>query len=183
MPENKTSIEKIVDTYYQRIYKLSLFYLKDKQESEEITQEIFLKILKKISSFKGQSDIYTWIYRIASNTLINYLKRKKIVRFLSLDNISIKGEYLNNLSELDPAIHLEINEDKNIQIEQLEKAINLLSNREKKVFYLFYYDNLKHKEIAQIMKTSKSAVESLIHKAKKKIKKNHNFIEIPSYFH
>ncbi len=172
MPENKISIEKIVDSYYQKIYKLSLFYLKDKQESEEITQEIFLKVIKKLSTFKGQANIYTWIYRIASNTLINYQKRKKLVRFLSLDNISIKDEYLNNLSKLDPAIHLEINECKNIQIEQLEKAINLLSNREKKAFYLFYYDNLKQKKIAQIMKTSKSAVESLIHKAKKKIKKN-----------
>ena len=172
MPENKISIEKIVDDYYQKIYKLSFFYLKDKQESEEITQEIFLKVIKKLSTFKGQANIYTWIYRIASNTLINYLKRKKLVRFLSLDTISIKGEHLNDLSELDPAIHLEINETKNTQIEQLEKAINLLSNKEKKAFYLFYYDNLKQKEIAQIMKISKSAVESLIHKAKKKLKKN-----------
>lgn len=177
MSENKISIEKIVDDYYQKIYKLSLFYLKDKQESEEITQEIFLKVIKKLSTFKGQATIYTWIYRIASNTLLNYLKRKKLVRFLSLDNISIKDAYLNNLSKLDPAIHLEINESKNIQIEQLEKAINLLSNREKKAFYLFYYDNLKHKEIAQIMKTSKSSVESLIHKAKKKLKKNLNNID------
>lgn len=172
MPENKISIEKIVDAYYHKIYKLSFFYLKDKQESEEITQDIFLKVIKKLSTFKGQANIYTWIYRIASNTLINYLKRKKLVRFLSLDTISIKGEHLNDLSELDPAIHLEINETKNTQIEQLEKAINLLSNKEKKAFYLFYYDNLKQKEIAQIMKTSKSAVESLIHKAKKKLKKN-----------
>ena len=172
MPENTISLDKIVDTYYHKIHKLSLFYLKDKQESEEITQEIFLKIIKKLSTFKGQANIYTWIYRIASNTLINYLKRKKLVRFLSLDNTSIKGEYSNDLSELDPAIHLEINESKNVQIEQLEKTINLLSNREKKAFYLFYYDNLKQKEIAQIMKTSKSAVESLIYKAKKKLKKN-----------
>ncbi len=172
MPENKISIEKIVDDYYQKIYKLSLFYLKDKQESEEITQEIFLKVIKKLSTFKGQSNIYTWIYRIASNTLINYLKRKKLVRFLSLDNISIKDEYKNNISKMDPAIYLEINETKNTQIEQLGKAINLFSNREKKAFYLFYYDNLKQKEIARIMKTSKSAVESLIHKAKKKLKKN-----------
>lgn len=172
MPENKISIEKIVDDYYQKIYKLSFFYLKDKQESEEITQDIFLKVIKKLSTFKGQANIYTWIYRIASNTLINYLKRKKLVRFLSLDTISIKGEHLNDLSELDPVIHLEINETKNTQIEQLEKAINLLSNKEKKAFYLFFYNNLKQKEIAQIMKTSKSAVESLIHKAKKKIKKN-----------
>ena len=172
MTESKISSEKSVDTYYKKIYKLSLFYLKDRQESEEITQEIFLKVIKKLSTFRGQADIYTWIYRIAFNTLINYQKRKKLVRFLSLENISIKDEYPNNLSVTDPATRLEMNENKHIKIKQLEKAINLLSNREKKAFYLFHYDNLKQKEIAQIMKTSISAVESLIHKAKKKIKKN-----------
>jgi RNA polymerase sigma-70 factor (ECF subfamily) len=72
---------------------------------------------------------------------------------------------------MDPAEKLEEDESKKNKIEILNKCIALLSSREKTAFYLFYYDSLKQKEIAEIMKTSISAVESLIHKAKNKIKK------------
>jgi len=172
MSEGKISIDHIVNTYYQKIFKLSLFHLRDEQESEEVTQDIFLKVLKKLGSFEGQSDIYTWIYRIAINTVINYIKRKKLVQFLSFERISKDEQSGQNLSNSDPAVRLEKDESAGLQLRQLENAIHLLSSREKTAFYLFHYDNLNQKQIAGIMKTSVSAVESLVHKAKKKIRKN-----------
>jgi RNA polymerase sigma-70 factor (ECF subfamily) len=167
-------IEEIVSGYHQKIYKLCLFYLNnDKQEAEELAQEIFIKIMKKLRSFKGEANIYTWIYRISVNTLLNYIKRKKIVEFISFENVKNIREDPGDLSRtaMDPAEKLEEDESKKNKIEILNKCIALLSSREKTAFYLFYYDSLKQKEIAEIMKTSISAVESLIHKAKNKIKK------------
>lgn len=164
-------IDEIIDTFYQKIYKLCLFYLKNKQEAEELVQEIFIKILKKQTSFKGESHIYTWIYRISVNTLINYIKRKKIVEFISFENITNSRDISNGNSTIDPALKLEKDETHQKEIENLETCIKLLSNREKTAFYFFHYNHLKQKEIAEIMKTSVSAVESLIHKAMKKLKR------------
>jgi RNA polymerase sigma-70 factor (ECF subfamily) len=163
-------IDQIIDEYYGRIYKLCLFYLENKEEAEDIVQEIFFKVLKKKSTFKEQSGVYTWIYRIAVNTILNHIKRKKILQFISFENIINKGPEPVSRAP-NPAVKLEQEELKNIEIKKLEKSIHRLSAREKTAFYLFYYENLKQKKIAGIMNTSASAVESLVHKSMKKIRK------------
>ena len=167
----KIDIDEIIDSYYRKIYKLCLFYLNNQEEAEELTQEVFIKVLKKQDGFKGESGIYTWLYRIAVNTVINYINRKKIVEFISFENLGNSGKFADDSPGIDPAVKLERDETRQREIDMLEKCIRLLSNREKTAFYFFHYDRLKQKEIAEIMKTSVSAVESLIHKAMKKIKK------------
>jgi RNA polymerase sigma-70 factor (ECF subfamily) len=164
--------DQIVDEYYGRIYKLCLFYLENKEEAEDIVQEIFLKVLKKKSTFKEQSGVYTWIYRIAVNTILNYIKRKKIVQFISFENFKNAKDSELAAEAPNPAVKLEQEELKNIEIRKLEKSIDRLSAREKTAFYLFHYENLKQKKIAEIMHTSVSAVESLVHKSMKKIREN-----------
>ncbi len=167
-------IDAVIDTYYRKIYKLSLFYLNHDQEAEELTQEIFIKVLKKKSTFKGESNIYTWLYRIAVNTLLNYINRKKIVEFISFETIPHMNEKIHEATDIDtddPALRLEKEELNKLKVEQLERCLRQLSNREKTAFYFFHYDGLKQKEIAEIMRTSVSAVESLVHKGMKKIKR------------
>jgi len=164
-------IDHIVDEYYKKVYKLCLFYLGNNEEAEDIVQEIFVKVLKKKSTFKEQSGVYTWIYRIAVNTILNHIKRKKILQFISFENI-INKETDPVSTAPNPAVKLEQEEQKNIEMKKLTKSIDRLSDREKSAFYLFYYENLKQKKIAEIMQTSLSAVESLVHKSMKKIKKD-----------
>ncbi len=163
--------DKWVDEYYHKIYKLCLFYLKDKQEAEDLLQDIFLKAYKNASMFKEEAGVYTWLYRLAVNTILNYLRRKKIVQFLSFSQVSEYGDKWMKNGRPDPALHMEQDEDLSNQLAQLNQAIERLSGREKTAFYLFFYDKLKQKEIAAIMKTSVSAVESLVHKAKNKIRR------------
>ena len=166
------TIDEIVDTYYLKIYKLCLFYLKDEQEAEEILQEVFIKVMHKFSSFEGKSSLYTWLYRIAINTVLNHIKRKKLVAFISLENPrgpdynDTPGEIRNN----DPAILLEQDQEYHQKIAFLEQCMETLSSREKTAFYLYHYETMKQKEIARVMKTSISAVEALLYKSKKKIK-------------
>jgi len=154
-----------LEEYYKKIFKLSLYYLKNREEAEDIAQDIFLKVHEKISTFRGDSDIYTWIYRIAVNSLKNYLKRKKIVEFISFETKIFGNE------EDDPELNAEMEDEKEERINKLERAIELLSSREKTAFYFYYYEELKQKHVAEIMGTTISAVESLIYKAMKKIKK------------
>lgn len=168
------NIEDIIDRYYQKIYKLCLFYLNDKEEAEEILQEVFIKVLKKGSTFKEKSSVYTWLYRIAVNTLVNHIKRKKILEFISFESLknfpAVPVDEDSSTLGMDPAVKMEIDETEKQKIELLEKCVELLSHREKTAYFFFYYERLKQKEIAGIMKTSVSAVESLVHKAMKKIK-------------
>lgn len=164
-------VEQIIDEYYGKVYKLCLFYLENKEEAEDIVQEIFLKVLKKHSTFKERSGVYTWIYRIAVNTILNHIKRKKIVQFISFENFKNAGDSESASETHNPALKLEQEELKNIEIKKLEKSIEQLTAREKTAFYLFYYENLKQKKIAEIMHTSVSAVESLVYKSMKKIRK------------
>jgi RNA polymerase sigma-70 factor, ECF subfamily len=169
MNEEPINIDEIVDAYFQKLYKLCLFYLNNKEEAEEVLQEIFIKVLKKKSSFKARSAIYTWLYRIAVNTLINHINRKKIIEFISLESSRPMKDETAGSFGLDPAVSFEADETQRLKLEKLDRCIRKLSNREKTAFYLFHYDNLSQKEIAEVMKTSLSAVESLIHKSMKKL--------------
>ncbi len=162
---------KIIDKYYNKIYKLCLYNLNNDQEAEDLTQDIFFKVIKNIESFNEQSQLYTWIYRIAINTIINYSRRKKIVKFFSLSSKSGSDMEISDMYENDPARNNENNETESLKLKALQNSMKLLSAKEKTAFYLFCYDNLKQKEIAEIMKSSVSAVESLIFKSKRKIKR------------
>ena len=163
--------EENVQEYYKKILKLSLFYLKNREEAEDIAQDIFVKVYENLDNFRGESDVYTWIYRISINSLNNFLKRKKIVEFISFDSekkfITSGDDEENN----NPARLREIESEKDDQMRKLNSALEKLSAREKTAFFLFHYENMKQKQIAEVMETSVSAVESLIFKGMKKIKK------------
>lgn len=154
--------------YYKRVLKMALFYLKNEEEARDVTQEIFYKIAKKLHTFRRESGIYTWIFTLARNTILNDIRRCRTVRFLSLDDQYHRQEWP---SASNPEENLQADEYRRERVEKLQKGIGDLSNREKTAFYLFYYEEVKQKEIARIMGTSLSAVESLIHKSRKKLKK------------
>ena len=156
----------LVEKHWRRIYKLCLFYLRDAQDAEDAAQQVFENILKKYSQFQGQSDPFTWIYRIAVNTALNMLRRRKIVRWLALEKA---GEQRTSAAA-DPAVGMERREEELEKRKRLQAGIARMSVREKKAFYFFYYEQFPQKAIAAIMRTSVPAVESLVHKAVKKIR-------------
>ncbi len=162
---------EIIEKYYTKIYKLCLYNLNNEQEAEDLTQDIFFKVFDKIDSFNSQSQLYTWIYRIAINTIINYSKRKRLVKFISFSSDYDPKTEISYKPEDDPAKNIECDELETLKLKAIEDSLKLLSTKERTAFYLFSYDNLKQKVIAEIMNTSISAVESLIFKSKRKIKK------------
>jgi len=162
---------ELLNNYYRKIYKLALYQLQDVQEAEDLTHDIFYKVLKSLGSFQEKSDLYTWIYRIALNTIRNYHRRKKIVKFISLEYESKVGSTLVDPASDDPALSSEDEQQKMIKMGKFNEAIKKLSDREKTAFFFFHYEKMKQKKIAEVMGTTVSAVESLVFKSMKKIKK------------
>jgi len=160
------NMNDLVEKYWRQIYKLCLFYLRDAQDAEDAAQHVFEVILKKQSQFQGQSDPYTWIYRIAVNTALDLLRRRKIIHWLSLEQTREPRTAVT----MDPALEMERRQEEQEKLKQLQTGIARLSAREKEAFYFFYYEQLPQKDIAVIMRTSVSAVESLVHKAVNKIR-------------
>lgn len=165
--DNINNLNTILEEAYPRIYKMCLFYLNNDEEARDMTQEVCFKITQKIETFRADANIKTWIFKITKNLLINYLKRKKIISFFSLE----QSERPFEGKDTDPEQRLERDEESRLQVKNLNAALKTLSNREKTAFYLFYYEDMKQKEIAKVMDASVSAIESLIFKSKKKIKK------------
>ena len=156
----------LVEKYWRQIYKLCLFYLRDPQDAEEATQQAFENVLKKYPQFKGRSASYTWVYRVAVNAALDKLRRRRIVRWLGLDQAGDPRAP----DKSDPAVELERHEEERGKLDRLQAGIDRMSAREKKAFYLFHYEQLPQKEIAAIMGVSVPAIESLVHKAVNKIR-------------
>lgn len=165
-PNSAPNPNDLIEKYWRRIYKLCLFYLRDAQDAEDAAQQVFEIILKKQSQFQGQSDPFTWIYRIAVNTVLDLLRRRKIIRWLTLEQVHEPHADVT----ADPAADMERRQEEQEKLKRLQAGIARLSAREKEAFYFFYYEQLPQKDIAVIMRTSVPAIESLVHKAVNKIR-------------
>lgn len=155
------AIAMLYNLYAEKIYNTALNYTKKVEDAEEITQDVFMKIYKSAATFKGDSSVNTWIYRITINTSLNYLKKKK--RFTFFKNT------LPNTQSIDfehPGVLLENKEN----AAALYKAMDCLPSNQKTAFILSFIEELPRQEVADIMETSLKAVESLLQRAKKNMR-------------
>ncbi len=164
-------LNQLIEENYQKIFLLALKMLKNYEDAEDATQDIFLKVYENISSFRQEAKFTTWIYRIALNH-IYYMNNKKSKEFSNFpDSHELRTEMNAN-----PASVLQEKE----LFESLEKVIDSLSPRQKEVFVMRYYNQLPFKKIAKILKKSLGTVKSNYFFAMQKIKnnlQNQNLIE------
>lgn len=144
---------EIVRKYQKKIYYLCYRMVGNEEDAKDLSQEVFVKVYLKLKDFKGKSSLFTWIYRIACNMCINFTKRRKL-KFEEL-----KPEIIADSSNPEKDL-----EKKYLSI-QIEKAINALPPKQRAVFVMRNYENLKHKEIAEIMGKSLGTVKSNYHQA------------------
>lgn len=144
-------------------------YTQQKEDAEEITQDVFLSIHQSLHKFKEESSYKTWIYRITLNKCIDFQKSKKRAkRFAQVLSIfkPESVEILHDNIELNhPGVQLEDKE----AIQKIFSAINSLKEVQKTVLLLHKLENKSQKEIAEIMGLSPKAVESLVQRAKQKL--------------
>ena len=164
-------LNQLIEENYQKIFLLALKMLKNYEDAEDATQDIFLKVYENISSFRQESKFTTWVYRIALNHIyyMNNQKNKELKQFPKAHDV--RTEMNANPSS--------VLQEKEL-FESLEKVINSLSPRQKEVFIMRYYNQLPFKKIAQILKKSLGTVKSNYFFAMQKIKnelQNQNLIE------
>jgi len=158
--------------YENKIFNLVYRYIGTYHEAEELTQDVFLKVYNSVHKFRGESKLFTWLYRIAINTCKNY-KRKKQPTVVSIDSpVSTRYSRKNSTELFAPRS----SEPENILAEKqkkviIQQALDSLAPNQKTAFILSKYEGYSYAEIAEIMKISVSAVESLLFRTKQELKK------------
>ena len=159
--KQESAFNQIVDTYTERLYWHIRRFLCSHEDSNDLLQDIFIKVWAALPSFRRDAQLYTWIYRIATNEVLNHLRRQKVRAMISLD--SVAGILSKKIDE-DPYF----NGDR-LQRE-LHKAMLRLPEKQRIVFSLRYFDEMKYEDMSQITGTSVGALKASYHHAYNKIK-------------
>ncbi len=145
----------LVNKYQEPLYWHIRRMVHSHEDSNDLLQNVFVKVYKSIHSFRGDSKIYTWIYRIATNECLTFLRKNKA-------NIISNLDQLNGIKE-DPYFTSD-----QIQV-HLKRAIETLPLKQKQVFIMRYYDELSYQKISEIVDTSIGGLKASYHHAVKKI--------------
>ena len=169
----RNAYEKLLDQFQDLVYGKCLSFVPNKEDAEDIAQEVFVEIFNSIKKFKGNSKLSTWIYKITINKNLEFIRKKNAKkRFAFLQSllgneIAIdKTSYFTEFKH--PGILLE-NEELS---KRLFLAINMLPEDQKVVFTLNKIDGLSYKEVSEITNKSISSIESLLFRAKRNLQKS-----------
>jgi RNA polymerase sigma-70 factor (ECF subfamily) len=157
----------LVDRYQTMVFHTCLGYLHNKDDADDLTQEVFIQVFQSLKGFKGDAAFSTWIYRITINASLN--KVRKSTRNPVLHRLDALFGTVKEKEFSFPISHSENPESILIRQEHsewLQKALDKLPDNQKTAIVLSKYDNLSQKEIAEIMNTTEGAVEALIQRAK-----------------
>ena len=153
----KTLVKRYKESLYWHIRKIVITH----DDADDVLQNTFIKIFRNIDKFKGDSKLYTWMYRIATNESITFLNSK--ARRNQVSNETLNKNAINSLVA---DVYFEGDE---IQL-KLQKAISQLPRIQQLVFNMRYFDNIKYKDMSEILETSEGALKASYHIAVKKIK-------------
>ena len=161
--QHEIAFEHIVSSYTERLYWHIRRFTCSHDDTNDLLQDIFIKVWSSLPSFRGDSGLYTWIYRIATNQVLNHLRKQRIKATLSFDSAShilekkIDEDTYFNGDELQRELH---------------KAIQRLPEKQRIVFCFRYFDEMKYEDISEITETSVGALKASYHFAYNKIKED-----------
>ncbi len=161
--------DELVRRYQERIYATIYHMTANHEDANDLAQEAFIKAFHALKSFKGGSSFYTWVYRIAVNKTINFLKQRKNKAQMSLDDLDLNAEHDPDMvalvSEKTPRREISLSE---LQ-EKLNAALQKLSESHRMVVTLHDVQGLSHEEIARIMDCNIGTVRSRLFYARQQL--------------
>lgn len=167
---NEGAFRQLFENYRQRVFNTCNSIVHNATDADDLVQEVFVEIYRSSGKFRGESRLSTWIYRIAINKGLNHMRQQSRRKwYQSIENLT--GLNLQQTIQ-SPGIRqpdTELEEKQRAQ--QLHAAIDDLPENQRTAFLLNKYEDLSYMEIAEVMNTSHSAVESLIHRAKTNLQK------------
>lgn len=157
------AFQKLVRRYKRMVINVCFRLTGDRENAEDVAQEVFFRVYQKAKTFRGRSRLSTWIYRVAVNLSLNYNRNQN--NFLQTSDPESRQEvpapHFNS-----PDTILENKEDRKL----IKKALDSLPEKQRTAFILHHWEGLSYQEIAEILKSSLSAIESRIHRAKRSLK-------------
>lgn len=165
---NQSAFGQLLDTYQQKVFGTCISFIPNKEDAEDVSQEVFIVVFKSIHQFKENSKLSTWIYKIATNKCLEFIRKKNAKKRFSFMQTLLGNEIpldkTNYFTEVNhPGILLE-NQEKSALI---FKAIDTLTESQRIIFTLAKIDEKSYQEIVEITGKSLSSVESILFRAKK----------------
>lgn len=157
---SQEAFRELISTYKERLYWHIRNIVKNHDDTDDILQNTFLKIYRNIGQFKGDSKLYSWMYRIATNESITFLNKK--ARRMQITSEELQNQIIDNLES---DVYFEGDE---IQL-KLQKAIATLPSKQQQVFNMKYFEEMKYREMSELLDTSEGALKASYHIAAKKI--------------
>lgn len=153
----------LVKAHEVTVFRIVMGFMHQKEDAEDVTQEVFVKAFQSLDRFAGRSSFSTWLYRIAIHTSLNELKKRKRKRLWTLATELFQLPSGNK----DPEQEMSGKTEQ----EQIRKAIDTLPEKQRLAFILSRYEELPQREVARIMELSEGAVEQLLIRARDNLKK------------
>ncbi len=161
-PSKEAAFRELVVQYQQRLYWHIRRIVLTHEDADDVLQETFIKVFRNIDGFKGESKLYSWMYRIATNEALTFLNRASRMR--GITDEELQDHLVQNL-EADPYF------DGDKAELELQKALSTLPEKQRLVFNMKYFEALKYDEISEILETSVGGLKASYHLAVKKIRK------------
>jgi RNA polymerase sigma factor (sigma-70 family) len=158
---NEAAFNELVVRYQEKLYWIARRFVQDHDQADEIVQEVFVKVYGTLKEFRGESGVFTWLYRITVNVSLNTLRKRRVRDFLRIDEFfETAGDENEQPDKL-----VEREEQRTL----IEEAVRILPEKQKAVFILRYHEELPYEEISTILKTSVGGLKANYFHAVKKI--------------
>lgn len=151
-------VRKYQEPVYWHVRRLVISH----DDANDVVQDVFVKAWKGLGKFRKDSALYTWLYRVATNEALSFLKKRKLRYFLPLVDVS---------RQLEETMEADVYYQGSEMEKQVQKAILSLPEKQRAVFNLRYYDEMKYEDMSEVMGTSVGALKASYHHAVKKIEK------------
>ena len=166
------AFKRLVDRYQHLVINTCYNLIGNRQDAEDVAQEVFFQVYKSARKFRREAKFSTWLYRIAVNRSLNFIRDNKRFRWLESLSSLLEGEN-QRVSDV-PASNSDrpdIALEKKERDAAVQRAIDSLPAKQRAAFVLHKYEGLSYQEIAEILERSLSSVESLIHRAKSNLQR------------
>jgi RNA polymerase sigma-70 factor (ECF subfamily) len=158
---DERAFENLIQKHYLPVFQLSFKWCRVKEDAEEITQEVFIKLGRKLNTFNHRSSFKTWLYRIVINTAKDYTRKNSTSRLYESAFAEEQSKEMKDDPPPDP-----------VDEQQVYDAIDMLPHKQKAALMLVMAEGLSHREAAHILECSETTVSWRIHQARKALKKN-----------
>ena len=154
--QDHQAFAQLYEAYFDKIYKYVSFRVRNEMEAEDMTQQVFMKVLNSISSYKNQGVPFSsWVYRIAHNVVVDFMRQQNKKATVDIDDLQL----------VSPAEDLQHKIEREMDLEELKKASRRLTASQQEVLTLRFTGELSINECAQIMGKSEGAIKALQHSA------------------